>query len=764
MRYSFFLMACAAATAGLANQDAAAQEAGSPKHGAALGAQNSSPPVGFSFSPNISFVPTAFTELGFDTNPDQTSNPKSTAFSKSGVGFGLGSVSKEMVANVSANGSWVDYFDDPNRPTRLAGAAQANLTYLIQPGWTVTGAGAAAHDSQSFNRSETAGASLETAYRTDSAMTFLKGRFNEVRYLNANDPSNTTAPILLTPEFNYDRSEVNWGGIYGTQYWLSPYAEVSNARVKYTDQPAKALVDRDASDNYIKTGMRVTLSPSLYTDLGWRWNWRNLTDAKLREFASNSFDGAATWRPSPFFALTASAQRTIGEATMDHALLSDIRSYEIKVSYLPFAGVTVSVAGVWQDVSQIGSNIAYRSDALDGAIAYDYSTHLQLYTSVHYEYFSTDWRDTEYDRFRILAGMRIIPDGAPLLPLEPAGGFKDFVPGGPMRFPGGATLTASAGYSWFSLPAMKMATAVGGPFWDEAVGQVENIGGGFNGLRTDLRLENFARQQLPDGQTLAFGLSGFYAHYSGSANTHCMYSATQDCAFVNVVDASKSLENNTGPFGDLRITTRRDVDYYGAAADVRFAGPGGGYKDDGAVLSPLRFGFSFRGLDQNTKLTAVDPLVCDPVRYKEWLNTRYYGAYAGYDRTFPVAQTGWMLGVDGTAGLYYARSEYVGRYSAYAPVYGVGYVEDAGAAKNEFAHGAFIGTLRAGLSKDFGWMSAGFYGQAEYLGYAPKILYNNNDYAGGAPWGIVGNNATTHIGGGEALNYTVGVSVTLKTD
>jgi hypothetical protein len=765
MRSSLFLTVCAAAATGLISQSATAQDAASAKLAAAPAPENSPAPVGLAVAPGISFLPTAFTEIGYDTNPDQTANPKATAFSRSGLGFGLSAVSKELVVNVAGNGSWVDYFSDPERPTRLSGDVQANMTYLLRPGWTLSGSGQLIHDSQSFNQTESGGASVETAYRDDVMMTFLRGRHTETRYLNSTDPVSLNVPLLLGPAFNFNRSEMNWGGIYGANSWIGAYAELSAARIDYTDQPKPLLINRSADDYSAKAGTRLTLSPAFYTDFGWHWSWRYLDDSKLREYSSNFFDGALTWRPSPFFFVTASVQRTIGEATLDPALLSDIRSYEVKITYLPVAGITVSVASVWQDVSEIGSSLNYRFDSINSVLSYDYSTHLQLYTSLHYEYFSADLRTPEYDRFRILAGVRVIPDGNQILPLEPAGGYKDFVPTGTLRLPNDATLTASIGYSWFDLPAMKMVSRVGGPLWNEAIGQFENSDGGISGLRTDIRLEKLAEHQLPDGQMLAFGFSGFYAHYDGTDKTRCMYSAKQDCAFVNIADVSRNFENNTGPFGDLHINTYRQADYYGVGVDVRLADVAGGYKDKPAsALSPLRLGFAFRGLDESTKVTGTDPLVCDPVRYREWLNTRYYGTYVGLDKTFPVDNSGWMFAVDGTAGLYYARSQYLGRYSGYAPMYGLGYVEDTGTANDTATHGAFIGTLRLAMNKNFGWASAGVYGQADYLSYAPKVIYNNNDFAGGLPWGIAGNNPATHIGSGDAMNYSVGLSLTFKTD
>ena len=756
MRLSLFLIASAAAGAGLIGPDAATQKAVAQSQGVAPA------PIGYSPAEGVNFVPNAFTEVGYDSNPDQVADPKGSAFLRTGVGFGLSSVSKDLVANVTANGSWVSYFSDPYRPERLSGATQANMTYLLRPGWTVSGTGFLDYDGQSFNQSQTDGASVETAFRDDVVATFLRGRYTEVRYLNVVDPSSFVAPLLLTSAFNSNRSELKWGGLYGTNSLIGGYAEAFAARVDYTDQPFPSIINRSADDYSAKAGTRVTFSPTLYTDLGWRFNQRNLEDNRVRDYTSTYFDGAITWRPSPFFFVTAAIQRTIGEPTMELALLSDIRSYEVKMTYLPVAGVTVSVAAAKQLINEIGAGTSYDADVVNATLSYDYSAHMQVYTALRYEYYSFDWQALNYDRLRILAGIRIIPDGTPLLPLDAAGGYKDFVPSGGIRLPNDASLTASVGYSWFDLPAMRMATLVGGPFWNEAAGRFTNDDGGLGGARVDLRLDNMATHQLEGGQWLSFGLTGFYAHYDGTSNARCTYTATTDCAFVNIVDINPNFENNTGPFGDLHIKTYRQVDYYGVGVDAGLGDVFGGYKDEQlAVLSPFRVGLAFRGLDERTKVTSIDLLVCDPLHYHEFLNTQYYGGFVGVKHALPIGDSGWRLDVDGTAGVYFADTQYSGRYSGYAPLYGVGYVVDNGSANASANNASFIGSLKLGLNKDLGWASIGAFAQAEYLSYVPKIIYNNNDFAGGAPWGIEGNSGT-HIASGDAMNYTVGVNMTFR--
>ena len=363
-----------------------------------------------------------------------------------------------------------------------------------------------------------------------------------------------------------------------------------------------------------------------------------------------------------------------------------------------------------------------------------------------------------------MSGVRIIPDGQNLLQGE---GLESLINRlADSRLPSGAALTVAGGYSWFDLPEAKMVTVVGGPLFNQAGGQRTTASGGMDGWRMDAGLENFASSALFNGYTLAFGVRGFYANYQNGTHTHCMYGATTDCAFVNIVDFDPTQSNNTGPFGDLSSFATRNVDYYGVSVDMRVGTwHGGGLKDSGPVAepSPFKVGVAIRGLDETTKLSAQDPLVSAPVKYSEKVNTQYYGGFVGYEQSYPVSD-GWHFGVDATAGLYYASSQYQGWYSAYAPV-GFVYLQDYGTAADSMVAPSFIGTLKVSLDRDLGWGTAGVFGQGEYLSYVPRIAYNNSDQGDFLmSWPISGSQTGTRIKSDDAFNYTTGVKLSIHTN
>jgi hypothetical protein len=311
---------------------------------------------------------------------------------------------------------------------------------------------------------------------------------------------------------------------------------------------------------------------------------------------------------------------------------------------------------------------------------------------------------------------------------------------------------------------MKMVTIVGGSFFDQALGQENNGGGSLNGWRTDARLANFAEGALPDGHLVSFGLSGFFANYQGTTNSHCMYSLTADCAIVNIDDTSPAFPNNTGPFGNLTIIMRRDVDYYGVGVDARFGDwTGDGVKNSPQVqeLSPFKVGVAMRGISETANLTSSDPLVSGPVKYKESLNAQYYGGFVGFERKTALGD-GWTVGLDATAGLYYTETQYEGRYNGYTFVIPNGYFPDSGRVDASLDRGSFIGTVRLDLKRQLAWGTLGVFGQGEYLSYVPRIAYNNADQAMGVLWGgIYGTQNGTRIASGDALNVTTGLSLSV---
>lgn len=734
-----------------------------PFQAAVLPAVPAPAPAGYQIAPGVAFVPQAFSEVGYDTNPNQAFfAPQGSAFIRSGAGFNFSYATPETTAVFGAAGSMLNYFHDSiDEPLRFDGGVKGVVSQALAPGLTLSSTGFYAYDGQSYIKTETGGGSVDLAYRNDLVSSVWRGSFASIDYQDRFGADALFSPLFLTSAMNHNRSEATWSALLGNSWTVSPYAEASAALVDYTDQPNPAVLNRSADDFHAKGGLRLTMSPEVSTDVGWRANWRETDDPRVTSFNSSSFDGSITWRPSPFFLFAVSAERFIGDPSTAFAVLADVRSYSAKGSYLPVPGVTVEAAGGWQVVSDIGDGIHYHSSFADARVAWDYNSHVQFYTTLHYQQYEVDWEKIGYDDLRILTGVRIIPDGQNLLEGESLARLFDRLQDA--HRPASSIFSVSAGYSRFDLPDMNLMTRTGGVLTNQAIGQFKNGGGDLDGWRTDLRLSNFASAAMPDGNLLSFVASGFFANYQNSTQANCMYSLRTDCVFVNIVDTDPANGNNTGYFGDLSAITKRNVNYYGAAIETRFGTWAPATLKDGPAigeLSPFKVGVAMRGIDETARLTSTDPYVSVPLRYNESLNTHYYGGFAGFEQKQPVG-LGWAVSIDATAGIFYADTEYQGRYQGYA-LGSSGYVQDNGNVNETLDRGSFIGTLRLSLTREFGWGAAGMFGQSEYLSYVPHILYNNNDAAGIGPLGVVGSQVGTRIKTDDAFNFTTGLSLSFR--
>ncbi len=598
------------------------------------------------------------------------------------------------------------------------------------------------------------------------AETLTQINSNGRTYFVANDVAIAVARVT---QFGITSTSTATASESNTPVSANPQAPVTNtkgapaARVQYIGNPGAALIDPSVNDYNPKTGVRLAVFPTLFADLGWRFNANDAGDGRAASFSANSFDGSLTWKPLPFFYLTASAERYAGEPSTAFAGSPDVSSYSVKASYLPVPGVTVSAAGGWQAIRDAGSSAEYRAPFADALVSWAYNNHVQLYTALQYQGYNLDSQYLSSSDVRVMSGIRIAEGGQDRL----EGGSLESLPPrvADAHGPVNTDLTVSGGYSWFGLPDIKMVTNVGGQFFDQALGQETNSGGNLNGWRTDARLADFAEAALPDGSWGSFSVSGFFANYQGTTGSHCMFSLTTDCAIVNIVDSDPNNANNTGPFGNLNVKVNRDVDYYGASLDARLGTVEGGLKDGplAVVLSALKLGVAIRALDETANLTSIDPLVSVPVRYNENLNTNYFGGFIGIEQKAAFGD-GWTAAIDGTAGVYYANTEYQGRYNGYAVSFPAGYVQDSGNLDLSLDKASFIGTLRLDIKRQLGWGTVGVFGEGEYLGYVPRILYNNNDQAGGPPWGLIGTQVGTRIGSSDVFNFTSGLSVSVPVN
>ena len=144
------------------------------------------------------------------------------------------------------------------------------------------------------------------------------------------------------------------------------------------------------------------------------------------------------------------------------------------------------------------------------------------------------------------------------------------------------------------------------------------------------------------------------------------------------------------------------------------------------------------------------------VSINEKLRSDYYGGYVGFDINKDLCW-GSSVTLSGQAGLYYADTDYEGRY--YASESGFGGSGSGPISQNMSLNdkaAAVIGGLNVGLKKNFGKTEVGLFAEAEWYSHVPRIVHNDTDYA---VFSVLGANDHTHLDGGSAFVYTFGPKV-----
>lgn len=722
--------------------------------------------TGYTVAPGIIVTPSGYAEIGHDSNPDESFDEIGSPYQEAGASLVVTAIGSRAAGNVRASGSWLQLHDEMLREDRWQASLEANGVYSLAPGLSVSAGALLSQDETDFFKTRAKGAYTEVNYVDERITSFVRGNVIEVRYLN--DPEIPDAapdplkPLFLRENFDVRSTGVTAGVLLGNNFWLAPYVEVGAANLDYFDQKDESQVDRDAEDYHAKGGVRVTFSPVLQADFGLRWNRRDLEDTRFSEFDSSYFDFALRWTPWTYFSLTASIDRTIEEPSGLLSVLADTKTYGLRANYRPKDRTNLSIWGEYKEIDELGEDLEYHAKRGGAELSYDLSASTQLYAGALIEYVEEDVSDADYRRLRVGAGARVILGDQVSTDTSAKGAFlRDDRPI-VFNLPKGE-LEISAGYSWLVMPEMRMTTVVGGEFLDEALFQLEDHDGKFEGLRTDLTFRDFAEHTFSNGQWMAFSLSGFFSYYDATDRSACDFTVTTDCVFVNIVDFDPDEENNTGPFGQLRTTTDREVRYWG----VSVAGQPGtqtavSLKDTTPETSksPFKFGLAFKALQERKDLLSIDISVPDPVDYGEDLDTYYYGGFIGIDHALRLS-TEWALRLDAEAGLYLADTSYEGRYRGFVPIGGDEFVLEQGSLNLDDRDHAFIGSARLELQRALSWGTISLYGEAEYLSHVPSVAYNNDDEAGGSPFGIIGTQVGTEIDSDEAYNFTTGIKLSV---
>ena len=283
---------------------------------------------------------------------------------------------------------------------------------------------------------------------------------------------------------------------------------------------------------------------------------------------------------------------------------------------------------------------------------------------------------------------------------------------------GGSRVWIGGGYQFLSLPEIRF-TGKGGlgnlRRQDNSEKDSFDIGGSVGGgIQTEFGYW---------GDFLVSGLvKGFWSNVETDHRVNCNQ-GTAGCVVIDPTGA------NTFTSGTLNTKTDRDVDYWGAQAELRF-GTGAPkevkpevYRNDYFIV-----GFDVRGIDQDNTLRSTSGT---SFLYQETLDTTYTGGYIGIGGEYsfgfvPVigkalkGQGGFLdrLGLrtylNATAGLYNAETDYTGRFSGPASTRLSQSDDDV----------AFIGTVSLETRKQISdRTSLSLWTDYEYISSVPQLKY-----------------------------------------
>ena len=333
-------------------------------------------------------------------------------------------------------------------------------------------------------------------------------------------------------------------------------------------------------------------------------------------------------------------------------------------------------------------------------------------------------------------------------------------------------LSFGIGWSMMNINDVEF-TAISNFLVTEVLDHQSNEDGKLNGYKLNGELSGL----LPHyrGSWLAtLGFKGFYSRYEDQEQTRCVYTASTDCIYVPLIDPDPTISgtpsSSGGFFADWLTDVDRHVVYWGGAVEYRFSRDATqvqSLKDapaPQAAPGPFQWltGLSVRQLNQDMSLYSVDRgPTADPVTLTDEIDTSYYGGYVGFSSKKEIGY-GLRLLLSGETGLYYARTDYNGAYSATASLGDDSPVSQSISLSDDAP--AFIGLLHLLLERDFGRTTVGLFGEAEWLSYVPKVLYNDTDLNGGVPFDIIGSQDGTALGEGSAFSYTVGARLRIPTN
>lgn len=279
---------------------------------------------------------------------------------------------------------------------------------------------------------------------------------------------------------------------------------------------------------------------------------------------------------------------------------------------------------------------------------------------------------------------------------------------------GGTTLWVGGGVQFLSLPDIRFTQAGGHRQKNSESDWLDFGGAAGGGFETALGFWGNSR--------VTGGIKGFWADVDTDDTRGCNGGTGHCVVFDPATGAGFSSST-------LRTKTDRQADYWGAQAELKFGRPEpvltkpNLYRNDYFII-----GADVRGIDQDNKLHSS---VGTAFKYKESLDTTYYGGYLGFGGEYSFGFIPFLgSAVKGVGGLYdrLGLRTFInvrgGLYSANTDYDGVFTGPVSSRLSKSTDELAFIGTVSLETRKQLGMRtSLSLWTDYEYISSVPKMRY-----------------------------------------
>ena len=206
--------------------------------------------------------------------------------------------------------------------------------------------------------------------------------------------------------FDFTKNGATASILLARKQFLAPMVIANATNLNYFNQDPHPSIDRNANEFWGVAGLRVTLSPALYVDIGARHNRREFDDLIFRGFSSTFFDARANWKLTDDLMLNAVIERVIREPTTSFGLADDVKTYELRLDYRS-GPWTLYAKGFLDDVRPIGDSFDFKKYNVVLGFINALDARTDLYADYAGKYVKDDVTGASFTRHSIDAGVKL---------------------------------------------------------------------------------------------------------------------------------------------------------------------------------------------------------------------------------------------------------------------------------------------------------------------------------------------------------------------